>query len=154
MNKRKSRLLSFHPFLSSDGLLRVGGKIHHFSYPFERAIPQSFLATFANASRWSTAVTVHIERKVLDHIRNLCRKVYRTCVVCFRISLSIQTWMELLRQNDLLTYKGVFNQTAKRNRLTSAKVRKVTFLPTYSLAKKVTVEVLLYGTKAAGSLPV
>lgn len=92
----KSKLLSLHPFLDSDGLIRVGGKLHHaplehsqrhpiilpskshltdlivkdIHYRNLHARPQAILATMRN-NYWP-----------LDG-RNTIRRILKKCIVCF-----------------------------------------------------------------------
>lgn len=96
---KSSQLRNLDPFLSPDGILLVGGRLKFSSYPFSKRHPAilhanhhlSKLLVESEHLRLLHAGPQHMlaslrERYWIIGGRNLCKKVSRTCVTCFRHS--------------------------------------------------------------------
>ncbi|XP_048525510.1 uncharacterized protein LOC109533039 [Dendroctonus ponderosae] len=94
-----SSILSLNPFLDPDGIIRVGGRLNHSHFPYEKRHP--ILMSGKNYLSHLIALHEHIKllhagpQLLLSSLReqywivsgrNLVRKVVHACVKCFRSS--------------------------------------------------------------------
>lgn len=97
--KPQSLLCSLNPFIDSQGLLRVGGRIDNSNYPFDKRHP-----VLLHANHSLTKLLFVQEHKQLMHAgpqhllasirnlywpiggRNLARRVARNCIICRRFA--------------------------------------------------------------------
>nr|CAI5862749.1 unnamed protein product [Callosobruchus analis] len=102
----KSSLLSLCPFIDSDGLIRVGGRLQNSDYPYDKKHP--YILPKNHHLSVSIARTEHLRLKhigpqgLLASIRErfwpiggkgLVRKAVRDCIPCFRFSLSQEKYL-------------------------------------------------------------
>lgn len=109
-----SKLLGLNPFIDNDGLLRVGGRINKSSYNFEKKHPAIISGNHPLGRLIVSSEHIRLlhtgpqqllfclrERYWVTSGLNLCKKVYRACVTCFRNAPSTVTPM----MGDLPTYR-------------------------------------------------
>ena len=94
---KNSKLLSLSPFLDSQQVLRVGGRLKHANISFNQRHP----ILLSSSSKLSYLIATNCHKKylhagcqaVLTHLRqqywiisakNLVKKIIRECIVCFR----------------------------------------------------------------------
>ncbi|GFV76596.1 integrase catalytic domain-containing protein [Trichonephila clavipes] len=92
-----SKLRNLNPFIDSDGLLRVGGRLSNSDLPYVNKLP----AILPGNHNLTVQIIVHFHRKnlhtgassLLHYVRekfwplngrSLCRKVVHDCLVCFK----------------------------------------------------------------------
>ncbi|GFY12252.1 integrase catalytic domain-containing protein [Trichonephila clavipes] len=92
-----SKLRNLNPFIDSDGLLRVGGRLSNSDFPYVNKHP----AILPGNHNLTVQIIVHFHRKnlhtgassLLHYVRekfwplngrSLCRKVVHECIVCFK----------------------------------------------------------------------
>ncbi|XP_025829218.1 uncharacterized protein LOC112904129 [Agrilus planipennis] len=93
----KSKLLKLNPFIDSEGILRVGGRIKHSNFSYEKKFPAilpirgklSLLIVQREHIRLLHAGPQNLLASIRDRFwilsgRNLVRKVVRNCTRCFR----------------------------------------------------------------------
>ncbi|XP_055623539.1 uncharacterized protein LOC129766968 [Toxorhynchites rutilus septentrionalis] len=97
MNLNKSPIRSLNPFIQ-DGILRVGGRLSHSTYCFERKHPVILPASH----HFTTLLIESVHRKLLHagprlmiahirerfwplNLRNMVRKHVRNCIRCFKV---------------------------------------------------------------------
>ncbi|KAJ8975721.1 hypothetical protein NQ317_004185 [Molorchus minor] len=94
---KNSKLVSLNPFVDSDGILRVGGRLNNSQFPFEKKHPcilssQSHLAQLIvrhahlcllHAGPQHTLATIREEYWIVGG-RILVKQIVRKCIPCFR----------------------------------------------------------------------
>ncbi|VEN58681.1 unnamed protein product [Callosobruchus maculatus] len=102
----KSSLLSLCPFIDSDGLIRVGGRLHNSDYLYDKKHP------YILPKNHHLSVTIaRTEHQRLKHVgpqgllasirerfwpiggKSLVRKIVRECIPCFRFSLRQEKYL-------------------------------------------------------------
>jgi len=119
----KSKLLSLNPFLDSDGILRVGGRLNKSNIPFSQKHP----IILDKSHAFSKLIIVHEHRRnlhmgaqcLLSNIRdkfwilggiNAIKRELRSCIVCFRIKPKpLQALMGDLPENRLIPKRPFYN---------------------------------------------
>ncbi|XP_030759214.1 uncharacterized protein LOC115884703, partial [Sitophilus oryzae] len=93
----KSKLIKLHPFIDRDNIIRVGGRLRHSNYNYDKKFP-----IILPGKHYFSKLLVEYEHKRLLHAgpqlllssirekfwilsgRNLVRQVVRNCTVCYR----------------------------------------------------------------------
>ena len=136
----KSRLINLHPFIDSDGIIRVGGRLHHAPLEYSRKHP-IVLPTKNHLTRLIIK-DVHYKnlhagpQAILAILRNeywpiagksAVRQVLKNCIICFRSKPStasqlmenlpaIRITQARVFLNTGIDYAGPFNIKIFRNK--------------------------------------
>nr|CAI5838923.1 unnamed protein product [Callosobruchus analis] len=102
----KSKLLSLHPFIDSDGAIRVGGRIENSDFSYDKKhpyiLPNDHHITKIIARNEHIRLSHAGPQSLLASIRErfwpisgkrLTRKIVRECITCFRFSLKQEHYL-------------------------------------------------------------